>query len=160
MAMYDDTDYLGRDPYTGQVTGWHPVLGVAIGAGTSTAVAEGLQWLAGGTKFADYSEALGALAGVASGGAMYLMGHKAAGVAAVAGVVLTRGVSAVIDLFLPSPQEAVAALAGAAIQQLSGVEILHGMIDTQQLSGPGVELLSGPMNQGMSIANHFGATVF
>jgi hypothetical protein len=156
------TDFLGRDP-SGQVSGMHPALGVAIGAGTSTAIAEGLQWLAAGTKFADFSEALGTLGGIAVGGILYFTGNygegnKAAGLSAALAAVLTRGVSALIDLFMPTTQEAVAALAGAAIQQLSGVEVLNGMVETNTLSG-GVQLLSAsPMSPFGSVANHFGAT--
>lgn len=163
--MYE-TNLLGQDPYSGQVTGMHPALGVAIGAGTSTAVAEGLQWLMGGSKLADYSEGLGALAGVGVSALLYFtgnhgMGNRAAGIASLVGVLLTRGVSALVDLFMPTTQEAVAALAGAAIQQLSGgdVQLLNGMVETNQLSGNGVQVLSGALSPMGGIANHFGATV-
>jgi hypothetical protein len=174
MAVYtEDMTLMGLDRYTGEVMGMNPLWGVTISAGASTVVTEGLQFLASG-KLADYSEAIGSLIGLISGGVLYGFGHRAAGLSGIAAVLLTRGVSAIVDLFMPSTAEAVADLTkktldGIAMQGLSGAVVMDSLSgETQLLSGHGMSALSGETqllsgndwNTMAGVAQNFGTTVY
>jgi hypothetical protein len=89
-------------------------------------------------------------------------------------VLLTRGVSAIVDLFMPSTAEAVADLTkktldGIAMQGLSGAVVMDSLSgETQLLSGHGMSALSGETqllsgndwNTMAGVAQNFGTTVY
>ncbi len=178
MASYYDFDMLGQDP-AGRVSGMHPMYGAAIGSGLGTATSEAVQFLASG-KLRDHAEGVGFGVATAAGVAMMFLGGgsmRAAGWAAILAAAANNGIRYVVDLFMPSTQEAVdklvvdklttdAAMNGYALQALNGaynLQQLNGAYNFETLSAPpadaGLRVLNGPGFQEMSqMASAFGTT--
>jgi hypothetical protein len=145
MADYYDVDLLGQDG-SGRVSGLHPMYGAAIGSGLGTATSELVQFTASG-KLRDHAEgiALGVVGSAALLMGFFVPSMRGAAWAMGLSAIANNGVRYLIDLLMPSTDQA---LQGYALQALNGaynLEALNGAYNLEQLSAPsGYDVLNAP----------------
>lgn len=123
-------DLLGLNAM-GLPAGVHPLFGVLIGGGISTATSAMLK--------SRHSELLGLLAGVAAGGALYAAGpkYRSMGIGAIAGSIAVIGFRWLERMLSGSPAAAAATKSGTAGIGIPSMQALNGlgMQSMQALNG-------------------------
>jgi hypothetical protein len=181
---YDGVDFFGLDEF-GMPAGMNPLWGALAGAGIQSGTAIAVRAF---TDMDDWSEAIGAGAGIAAGGVMAIFsGTRAAGWTAMAVSLVSGGLRTLEKLF-SDKEKAKSTVAGYGIpvvdrafpvnglgqidvRPLGIATVEPGMMPGQmsgadaqllganpQLLGANPQLLGGPAISGLGA--HYGATIF